>query len=81
MLVLEISDNGSGMSQGTIGRILNPSPEHVNDKRKRIGTGSVIRRIELAYGAPYGVEFESVPGEGTLVRMKLPYRLGESEEA
>ncbi|OMF97687.1 sensor histidine kinase, partial [Paenibacillus sp. FSL R7-0273] len=81
VLVLEISDNGSGMSQGTIGRILNPSPEHVNDKRKRIGTGSVIRRIELAYGAPYGVEFESVPGEGTLVRMKLPYRLGESEEA
>ncbi|WP_052380573.1 sensor histidine kinase [Paenibacillus camerounensis] len=80
MLVLEISDNGSGMSPETIERILQPLPEHVNDKRKRIGTGSVIRRIELAYGAPYGVEFESVQGEGTMVRIKLPYRLQESEE-
>ncbi|WP_150266073.1 sensor histidine kinase [Paenibacillus tepidiphilus] len=80
MLVLEISDNGSGMPPETVDRILHPPQEQVHDKRKRIGTGSVIRRIELAYGAPYGVEFESVPGEGTLVRLTLPYRLQESEE-
>lgn len=83
VLVLEISDNGSGMTPEMIERILHPSPssEPAIDKRNHIGTGSVIRRIELAYGAPYGVEFESVPGEGTLVRMKLPYRLQGSEEA
>ncbi|WP_151737495.1 cache domain-containing sensor histidine kinase ['Paenibacillus yunnanensis' Narsing Rao et al. 2020] len=80
LLVLEISDNGSGMAPDTVESILHPPPEHIHDKRKRIGTGSVIRRIELAYGPPYGVEFESVSGEGTLVRMKLPYRLQESEE-
>lgn len=80
MLVLEIRDNGSGMTQETIDHILYPPPENASDKRNRIGTGSVIRRIELAYGPPYGVEFESVLGEGTLVRMNLPYRLLESEE-
>ncbi|UQZ35510.1 sensor histidine kinase [Paenibacillus sp. PK3_47] len=81
VLVLEISDNGCGMTQEKIDRILNPSPEPVPDKRNRIGTESVIRRIELAYGAPYGVEIQSVPGEGTMVRMKLPYRLLGGEEA
>lgn len=81
VLVLEIVDNGSGMTQEMIERILYPSAETSDDKRGRIGTGSVIRRIELAYGAPYGVEFESELGKGTLVRMKLPYRLLESDEA
>ncbi|WNS42348.1 histidine kinase [Paenibacillus sp. MMS20-IR301] len=79
-MVLEISDNGSGMTEETLGLILHPPQEPVNDKRSRIGTGSVIRRIELAYGDPYGVEFESEPGAGTLVRVKLPYRLLESED-
>ncbi|ASA24880.1 sensor histidine kinase [Paenibacillus donghaensis] len=79
-LVLEISDNGSGMTQEMIDRILNPPYEPLNDKRKSIGTISVIRRIELVYGATYGVEFESEPGEGTLVRLKLPCRLQESED-
>ncbi|MEF2968656.1 histidine kinase [Paenibacillus sp. M1] len=79
-LVLEICDNGSGMTQEMIDRILHLSSEPATNKRNRIGTGSIIRRIELEYGSPYGVEFESVIGKGTLVRLRLPYRLLESEE-
>ncbi|MCM3781370.1 histidine kinase [Neobacillus mesonae] len=79
VLVLEISDNGSGMTQEMIDRILHPSSEPATERRNRIGTGSIIRRIELEYGDPYGVEFESVIGKGTLVRLRLPYRPLECE--
>lgn len=78
-LILEISDNGSGMTQDTIDLILQKT-EATNDKRRFIGTRSVIRRIELVYGPPYGVEFESKLGEGTLVRLILPYQRQESDE-
>ncbi|GJM76487.1 hypothetical protein HMSSN036_87030 [Paenibacillus macerans] len=67
------------MSPETIARVLQP-PDALNEGRRSIGIGSVIRRIELLYGAPYGVQLESVIGEGTLVRLKLPYQLQEGED-
>ncbi|WP_059050947.1 sensor histidine kinase [Paenibacillus senegalimassiliensis] len=73
-LIIEIGDNGEGMSEETLSSVLQASGV-LHEKRKSIGTASVIRRIELLYGAPYGVEIESTLGEGTLVRLKLPYRL------
>ena len=67
------------MTPETAERIVNPSPAGA-DKRKSIGMGSVIRRIELEYGPPYGVELDTAPGEGTTVRLKLPYGQLESED-
>lgn len=78
-LILEIRDNGSGMTPETAERIVNPSPSAA-DKRQSIGMGSVIRRIELEYGPPYGMELDTAPGEGTTVRLKLPYGQLESED-
>ncbi|OUS75862.1 hypothetical protein B1748_15660 [Paenibacillus sp. MY03] len=80
-LILEISDNGSGMSREMIAQITSESePANGNDKRRFIGTRSVIRRIELLYGAPYGVELHSQLGEGTMVRLKLPFSVTEVEK-
>ena len=63
MLIIEIADNGCGMDGAVI-------------ERQHIGIRSVLRRIELIHGEPYGVQIESAVGEGTLVRLRLPYQIG-----
>ncbi len=71
-MILEIADNGCGMDADTIRRILTPSGI-LEENRQCIGTRSVIRRIELMHGHPYGVEIYSDIDQGTLVRLRLPY--------
>ncbi|TVY02183.1 sensor histidine kinase [Cohnella terricola] len=39
-----------------------------------IGLKNVHERIRLAYGDPYGLEIDSCPGEGTDIRIRIPYR-------
>ncbi|WP_110755874.1 cache domain-containing sensor histidine kinase [Paenibacillus illinoisensis] len=75
MLIIEIVDNGSGMDAAVIERIMKPVP-HAEVERQHIGIRSVLRRIELIHGEPYGVQIESAVGEGTLVRLRLPYQIG-----
>jgi len=75
MLIIEIVDNGSGMDAAVMERIMKPVP-HAEEERQHIGIRSVLRRIELIHGEPYGVQIESAVGEGTLVRLRLPYQIG-----
>lgn len=74
MLILEIADNGCGMDPSMMDRILAPLA-HADEERQHIGMRSVIRRIELIHGDPYGVQIESTPEVGTLVRLRLPYQV------
>lgn len=76
LLIIEISDNGCGMHASVIERIMKPVA-HADEERQHIGMRSVLRRIELIHGEPYGVQIESTVGEGTLVRLRLPYQIGE----
>ena len=76
MLLIEISDNGCGMDAPVIERIMEPVA-HAEEERQHIGIRSVLRRIELIHGEPYGVQIESAVGEGTLVRLRLPYQIRE----
>lgn len=78
-LVIDITDNGSGMDSATISRISTPSQRMIPEgDRERIGTSSVIRRINLVHGEPYGVQIFSTVGEYTTVRLRLPYQaMGE----
>ncbi|WP_336781311.1 sensor histidine kinase [Paenibacillus illinoisensis] len=75
MLIIEIVDNGCGMDAAVIERIMKPVPP-AEEERQHIGIRSVLRRIELIHGEPYGVQIESAVGEGTLVRLRLPYQIG-----
>lgn len=75
MLIIEIVDNGCGMDAAVMERIMKPVP-HAEEERQHIGIRSVLRRIELIHGEPYGVQIESAVGEGTLVRLRLPYQIG-----
>ena len=65
MLRVEVVDNGVGMPQEIIEKILNESGDN------HIGLRNVIDRIKIYYGAPYGVEIHS-GGIGTRVTLLLP---------
>jgi two-component system sensor histidine kinase YesM len=70
LLRIVTTDNGSGMEPDQIDHILSAASD---EERMPIGLRSVIRRIELLYGKPYGLEIESVPGGGTTITLRLPY--------
>lgn len=72
-VVIEIEDNGSGMSKEQLDRIFAADDYHDYKERKSTGLRSVIRRIDLLYGQPYRVEVSSTQGSGTTVTIRLPY--------
>ncbi|WP_420819564.1 cache domain-containing sensor histidine kinase [Paenibacillus pinistramenti] len=79
-LVCEVVDNGTGMDLEAAGsRLSNPA-----NKRQMftgIGVRNVHERILLLYGEHYGVTIESKPGEGTKVRLRIPWLISSEDEA
>ena len=87
-LVIVISDNGKGMTleeldnlngrihAGGKGMAREASPEQPHSG---IALANIHRRIELLYGAPYGVNVYSSVGKGTDVELILPIREVEEE--
>lgn len=70
-LVVRISDNGTGMDEGTLSRQRTLSADSEDDPG-HFGLASVIRRIHIFYGPPYGLQVDSTPGGGTNVTVTLP---------
>lgn len=76
--VLLISDSGAGIPPEKLRTILT--------KEGRSGTGTnvavynVHRRLQLLYGARYGLSYQSVPGKGTDVEIRIPLRSGDRRE-
>ncbi len=66
-----ISDNGCGMKADKLLQVrhgLKTAPEG----NSGIGLYNTNKRIQLLFGNRYGLDVESVPGEGTLVSIHLP---------
>ncbi|MCZ8522269.1 MULTISPECIES: cache domain-containing sensor histidine kinase [Paenibacillus] len=74
MLLVDITDNGSGMEETELARLLRPVSVE-EGVRPSIGIRNVLRRIDLVYGEPYGLGIESTPGHGTRVRVRLPMKV------
>lgn len=70
-LYIDVSDNGNGIP-AEICAILLTDGSRVRSKGSGIGLRNVHERIQLCYGAPYGLEILSEPDEGTTVRIRLP---------
>lgn len=81
-LLFHISDDGCGMDQATLDK-LNDSLKHELPPKKSINGGigmkNVHQRVQLQYGAAYGIEVFSEPGVGTDVILSLPL-LGPASE-
>lgn len=73
---LVVSDNGTGMSE-EVKDYLNSILER-DELDKSYGLGNVIKRINLFFGASYGVSIDSSPISGTTVSMTMP-KLTEKE--
>ncbi len=70
-LVMEVEDNGCGMTKEQIGQLFD-GQEHGRSKGAGIGMRNVNERIRIHFGEEYGVQVLSEPDEGTLVRMRMP---------
>lgn len=69
---LKVIDNGIGMREDTVERILAGKSETGG-----YGVKNVDERIKLKYGQGYGVTIASIYGAGTTVRIRLPYESAE----
>lgn len=73
-----LADNGSGISPERLEEILKvltqkqiPAPQA--ERHHFIGLLNVHQRIQSYYGKNYGLSIESIPAEGTIIDIKLPY--------
>lgn len=66
---LVVSDNGAGMDEERLEEIRKSIRK---EQRVGFGLSTVHERLQLWFGAEYGLSIESVLGEGTTVRVKIP---------
>ncbi|NLK97705.1 MAG: histidine kinase [Epulopiscium sp.] len=78
-LVLEIVDDGDGISKERLEEILTALKQE-NLESNHIGLYNVHRRIQLLYGTDYGIHINSVYNEGTNVTIYLPIIRGEDND-
>ena len=66
-----MKDNGAGMAPDQLALLRSGNFE---EHHSGLGLKNVHQRIRLYCGSPYGLSFDSVPGEGTTVTVRLPRR-------
>lgn len=83
-VILSVIDDGVGMDEERARTLLDPSAEgapdcarrerrsHAPRKRARVGVRNVHERIQLYFGARYGLSFRRNNGSGTIVDIRLP---------
>ncbi len=77
-IYIEVSDNGIGMPKEVVCQLLSEN-NHAPKKGSGVGLINVHNRLKLRFGSCYGLEIESVPDEGTTVRIHLPYLIYTEE--
>ncbi len=70
-LFIEVEDNGLGMPEEQVKHLLTDG-RRTRNKGSGIGLRNVHQRIQLSFGKKYGLEIQSEPDEGTVVRIHLP---------
>ena len=67
-IYIYIEDNGAGMEPEKLDTILQDKNSH---EHHGYGVRNIHERIQLTYGSDYGLSFESTPGKGTIVTIKI----------
>ena len=74
-LEISITDNGIGMSEETIARVL--TQPLVNQTKadffRQVGISNVNQRIQYEFGSAYGISIESVLGKYTKMTILIPF--------
>ncbi len=79
VLIIEISDNGSGMNEEELQQLLIRIQQPNQKLRSSIGLYNINQRIRLYYGDDYGMDFSAKLGEGTVVTLKIPLKDADLE--
>lgn len=69
-LTIRIGDNGPGTDPAFIRGLLNDR----EDSSQGFALKNINRRLKLCYGEACGLQFDSVPGRGTEVRITIPLK-------
>lgn len=67
-IVLEVTDNGCGMPEEEMSRILSEDAK----EGKGYGVRNIHTRIRLVYGEGYGLEYRKSEWGGVSVRLRFP---------
>jgi len=76
-IIIEVSDNGQGMSQERLEQIRNQSYSIYADKKPHIGINNIQQRLQFIYGDDQNLEIHSTPGIGTTIIITIPMSLPE----
>ncbi|QJD84910.1 sensor histidine kinase [Cohnella herbarum] len=77
-MIVEIEDNGKGMEPEKHKTVTDSILGQSNPgSSSSLGLRNVNERIRLVYGVNYGLDIRSKRGEGTVVRIRLPFEKGE----
>ena len=70
-VILEVTDNGDGMSRADIANILSGDE---NRQKGGIGINNIKNRLQLLFGEGYGLVISSAhqPRMGTTITLKFP---------
>ncbi|WP_040949842.1 sensor histidine kinase [Gorillibacterium massiliense] len=71
-VIVELADDGPGMSEEKIKIILEERPIEIEGHSTGIGFSNVVKRLRLFYGTHDIIEIHSGAGLGTKVVMKIP---------
>lgn len=75
-----VTDNGIGMSQETITKVLSGDAPPSADFFRQVGINNVNKRIQYDYGEQYGITIDSEPGKYTTMTITLPFVTAEGDE-
>ena len=71
-LIIDVTDNGNGMTVQQLESVKKSMTEDSISKHSSIGMSNIDQRIKLCYGDGYGIDIQSTEGEGTKVTVILP---------
>lgn len=72
-LIFTVEDNGKGIQHDIYDSLWSKDSSG-------IGIANTHKRIQLYYGANYGVQIQTVPEKGTLVTVRIPYQENNMEK-
>ncbi len=76
-LMIRVTDNGIGMSEEMIEKVLREDTDSHNKTEffRHVGISNVNKRIQYDFGPEYGITITSRQGEFTTMTIRLPYVL------
>lgn len=69
---IDITDDGVGMSEDIMSRLLSDNSVNTSDFFKELGVSNVHQRLQYEYGSAYGITIDSRLGEYTTMSIHIP---------